>query len=152
MFVLAVPAGAAFGLAAAKAPEPSHQASNMSESGSVSDNSKVDGSASGANDQTKADVGNVGNSSSTSISSRSSSSAGANSTITSKTSVNSSGSHAEVTVNGQKVDLPENGSVHKTITNGGTKTDVDINVSGNSSNSSNSSVNLNVSSNSSSNQ
>lgn len=49
-----------------------------------------------------------------------------------------SNSEVDVTVNGQDVPVPDNGSVHKTLTDGSSKTIVDIKVNGHQSVSSNS--------------
>ena len=57
-----------------------------------------------------------------------------------------SAASAYVEVNGQPIAMPENGNgtVHKEITNNGSKTTVDISVSSNASGSDSSSTNLNV--------
>jgi len=52
---------------------------------------------------------------------------------------------ASVTVDGQPVGLPQNGSVHKTVTTDGNQTDVNISVSNNGSTTNKSQSHLNVS-------
>ncbi len=64
----------------------------------------------------------------------------------------SSKSSVQVTVNGETVPVPENGSVHRTLQSADGQTTLDVSTSsdGGASNSSSSSLNVNVSSNSSS--
>jgi hypothetical protein len=61
-------------------------------------------------------------------------------------SANSGSAHTSVTINGQTVPVPQNGTVSRTIQNqnGTTKVEVDSSSTGTSANSSNSSVNVQV--------
>lgn len=148
---IALPASVGLGYAAATVPGGS-LASNASES-SASGSVQPESSYQAANLEQQSDAGASGNSASASVNSSITSSH----SVTSQTTISSSGNggSASVTVNGQPINLPANGSVSKTIQNpDGGQTNVDVNVSGNgetsASSSGTSSINLNVSSNSTS--
>lgn len=62
----------------------------------------------------------------------------------------SGGQSPTVTINGQNIDVPENGSINKTITNANGQTSLDIHASSDGTASNNTSTSLNISVNSSS--
>ncbi len=150
IIVLALPAGTALGFTAATTPNSlkSSNPSSLETSVKVQPNENYHA----ANVSLETGGNNTsGNSANVKVDTNATS----NQSVTSHTSVSASGgSNASVTVNGQKIDLPANGSVSKTITNANGQTNVSVEVSGNSTNQSNnsgkSSINLNVSSNSTS--
>lgn len=150
IIALALPAGTALGFAAATTPN-SLKSSNAS---SIETSAKVQPNENYRSANVSLETGD-NNTSGNSTNVKVNTNATSNQSVTSHTSVSTSGgSNASVTVNGQKIDLPANGSVSKTITDANGQTNVDVQVSGNNSdqasNSGTSSINLNVSSNSTS--